>query len=232
MEPRASWIVALLAVTLTAVPALAQQQPRQPAAQPAPRTAQPAQPAQPAQASQNDPSAAIRVKIAVIDIDLIRRDAAAVKDVNTQMESFERAVVAELQKEDDALRAADQELSRQRTILAPDAFNEKRRELGQRVADAQRKAQQKRQDLNQTYNEAMNEVQKTLNAIIFEVAQENALTLILRKDQTVMVAKPLEITETVLERMDKKLPKLRVADPNKPAPRAAPAQPPAARSGR
>jgi Skp family chaperone for outer membrane proteins len=157
----------------------------------------------------------IRVKMAVIDINAVRRNAAAVKDIRAQVEVFRAAFQAEIKKEEEELRTANQELGRQRTILSPEAFTEVRRKFEQRLAGVQRKVQKRKQDLDKALNYAMFEVQKSLNKIIVEVAKEHNLTLVLRKEQTVLVANPLNMTDTVLRRLDEELPTVKVSDPGR-----------------
>ncbi len=52
-----------------------------------------------------------------------------------------------------------------------------------------------------------------LNKIITDVSKEQSLGLILRKNQTILVAKELDITPHVLKRLDTALPSLKVSDP-------------------
>ena len=61
--------------------------------------------------------------------------------------------------------------------------------------------------------EAVKKVEAVLNKIITDVANEQSLGLILRKNQTVLVANELDITPHVLKRLDTALPSLKVSDP-------------------
>jgi Skp family chaperone for outer membrane proteins len=79
----------------------------------------------------------------------------------------------------------------------------------------QRKVQQRKQNLDKALNDAMFEVQKSLNKIVVDLAKEHSLTLVLRKEQTVLVAKPLNITEVVLQRLDQVVPTIKVVEPGK-----------------
>lgn len=197
----------------------AQQQPRpqQPAAQPKP--AAPA--AAPAGAEEGEK---IVVKIAVLDMDTIRRDAGAAKDIREQINKYRTSFQTAIQKEEDELRNANQELARQRTILSPEAFAAERKKFEDRLVEVQRLVQKRKDDLEKSFNDAMRIVNDSLNDIVVELANQEALTLIIRRDQTVLVAKALEITPVVLDRLNKKLPKVKVADPSAadaPAPKPA-----------
>ena len=154
----------------------------------------------------------IRVKMAVIDMNEIRRNAAAVKDIRAQVENLRAAFQTEIKNEEEELRAANQELGRQRAILSPEAFTEERRKFEQRLAGVQRKVQQRKQNLDKALNDAMFEVQKSLNKIVVDLAKEHNLTLVLRKEQTVLVAQPLNMTDAVLQRLDQALPTVKVSE--------------------
>ena len=61
--------------------------------------------------------------------------------------------------------------------------------------------------------QVVEKVEAVLNKIINQVAKEQSLGLILRKNQTILVATELDITPDVLKRLDTALPSLKVSDP-------------------
>ena len=148
------------------------------------------------------------IKIAIIDIDAIRLHAAVVKDIRSQIVKFRKVYQATIQKEEEELRNANQELARKRAILTPEAYAEERRKFERRLADVQRMVQTRKQDLDKAQGDAMSKVEGILNGIVLEMAKEKGLDLILRKNQTVLGAKSLHITKEVLDLLDKKLPSL------------------------
>ncbi|MEK7245746.1 MAG: OmpH family outer membrane protein [Pseudomonadota bacterium] len=168
----------------------------------------------PARAQQpQQPTDPIPLKVGVIDIEQIRRDSTAVKDARNQIATFHNVVQAEIQKEENELREANQELARQRTILAPEAFNEERRKFEARLVEVQRKVQERRQELDDIQNDVMRRMNESVAEVVVEIAQEQAFTLILRLDQSVFAAQPLLITQIVLDRLNKKLPSIKIAEP-------------------
>lgn len=181
----------------------------------APAGLKPAQQAQPAPAAADGDRAPVRVKIAILDVDRIRAEAAALKDLRAQIEKYRNVYKTEIQKEEDDLRKANDELVRKRSVLSPEAFEDERRKFEQRFVDVQRKVQQRRQALEKSGRTSEGTVQKALNDVVAQVAQENQLTLILRNDQVVFLATDLDITSVVLERLNKKMPSVKVPDPSK-----------------
>ena len=152
------------------------------------------------------------VNVAVIDFEEIRRQASVVKDIRKQVGKLRSVFQADIQKEEEALRNADKELARKRTILTPDAFSEERRKFQQRVAEVQRLVQDRKQKLDSALATAMRKVEVTLKDIVTEMAKKKKLTLILRKEQTVLAAPSLSITKEVLRMVEEKMPSLKIPD--------------------
>lgn len=150
---------------------------------------------------------------AVIDLDLIRREAAVFKDVRAQIIKYHEGLQAENKKDEEKLRNESQELARKRTILSPDAFADERRKFEQRLEDVQRVVQDRKRGLDRVQEEAMRKVGRALTRVITDMAKQLRLTLILRKDQTFFVANQLDITGEVLKRLDKAMPSLKLNPP-------------------
>lgn len=157
----------------------------------------------------------VEIPIAIIDVQWILRESKAVKSIRDQITKFGSKFEEEIEKDRNAIRKANQELARQRTILAPEAFAEKRRKFEQRVVEVQRLVQQRQRQLDKSRNEAMIAVNKAYTGIVSGLANEKNLALIIRKNQTAFSVKTLDVTNDVLARLDKKLPTVKVAEPGK-----------------
>jgi len=153
------------------------------------------------------------IRIGIVDLTAVRQNSSAMKSVNEQIASYRETFQKDIQEEEASLRDANQELSRQRTVLSAEAFEEARRQFEDRVAEVQRKVQQRKNELESARAVALRELHQSLNLIIAEIAKERGLTLVLRRDQTVLSAKSLEITTDVTERLNSQLPNLTVSKP-------------------
>ncbi|MEE1555082.1 MAG: hypothetical protein V1262_04085, partial [Alphaproteobacteria bacterium] len=76
--------------------------------------------------------------IAVLDVQLVMRRAAAAKGINTAMEARRKAFEEEIAAEREVLKDEEQKLRKQGTILSPEAMNEKRRVLENKISDLRR----------------------------------------------------------------------------------------------
>ena len=155
------------------------------------------------------------IKIGVIDINMIIRDALAFNSIREQIAKYRKVFQAEIQKEEEALRDANQELTRQRTLLSAEAFTEKRKDFEKRVADVQRLVQQRKQNLDRVQGAAMEKIQKSLQDIVTAFALEQDISLIVRQDQTLLASNTLLITKVVLDRLNSVMPTVKVALPAK-----------------
>jgi Skp family chaperone for outer membrane proteins len=155
------------------------------------------------------------IKIGVIDINMIIRDALAFNAIREQITKYRKVFQAEIQKEEEALRNANQELTRQRTLLSAEAFTEKRKDFEKRVAGVQRLVQQRKQNLERVQGAAMGKIQKSLQEIVTAFALEQDISLIVRKEQTLLASNSLLITKVVLDRLNSVMPTIKVGLPAK-----------------
>lgn len=152
------------------------------------------------------------VNLAVIDIEAIRQRAKVVKNIRKQIGKYQVSFRDAIQKEEEKLRKANQELERKRTIMSPEAFGEERKKFEENFLNVQRMVQIRKRKLDQAQFEAMRKVELKLNAIVTDLAKKNNLNLILRRSQTVLVTPILSITNEVLKEIDKDMPTLKVPD--------------------
>ncbi len=155
----------------------------------------------------------VPLNIAILDVQSVFQNAAAVKSIQANMRAYIEAYRAGTQREEEEIRAAQQELASKREGLSGEEYEAERRKLEQRLLEAQARVQERKQGLDETQQQGMNAVQMALNTIVTEIASEKGITLILRKDQTVLNATALEITDEVLKRLNARLPEIEIASP-------------------
>jgi Skp family chaperone for outer membrane proteins len=118
-----------------------------------------------------------------------------------------------LREQERALREADEELARQRSILSPEAYAKKRGELEQRIAALRREARNRKRGLDKIFTQGMTRVQAELAKVAKEIAEERGLDLILSKATVVLVKPKFELTEEAVRRLNARLPDLPAAQP-------------------
>jgi Skp family chaperone for outer membrane proteins len=151
--------------------------------------------------------------IAVIDLQKVRRDSIAVKALSQRIAEQKAIYQGELREQETALREADQELARQRSILSPKAYASKRVELEGRVATLQRDARDRKRALDKIFAKGMSQVQAALTEVAKEIAKELGLDLVLSKTTVVLVKPKFELTQEVVRRLNVRLPDLPAVQP-------------------
>lgn len=151
--------------------------------------------------------------IAVVDVQGIMRAAKAAKAIHDQIETRRSAYQEEVAAEERRLRVAEQDLSQQRAVLAPDAYQQKVREFQTKVAEVQRQVQMRKRELDETFARAMNEVRKSLVAVVAEIAEQRGIKLVLFKSQIVIAEKFLDVSDETLQRLNERLPTVKVELP-------------------
>ena len=164
-------------------------------------------------AGQDGDERQVPLNVAILDVQSVFQNAAAVKSIQVTMRTYIEAYRAGTQREEEEIRAAQQELAGKRESLSQEQYEAERRKLEQRLLEAQARVQERKRGLDETQQQGMNAVQMALNSIVTEIANEQNLTLILRKEQTVLNATALEITDEVLNRLNARLPTIDIAGP-------------------
>ncbi len=202
---------ALTAVALLPLSANAQQQDQKPAATP-PALVMPAQVVQSPAASAKGESLKAPV-VAVVDVQRVMQESIASKAIQKTIESQRDAYQKEIQALEDKLQSAENELRKQQTVLAADAFAAKRRDFEKQVADVQRTVQTRKRSLDTAFNDAMGQVQKVMLDNVQAIADERGVNMVVPRNLLVLFSSNLDVTDAVLERLNKQLPSVTVTVP-------------------
>ena len=151
--------------------------------------------------------------IIIVDSQEVVTKSAAGKSILAQRDKYAQQFQGEVEKEKKALAEAEAELGRQRSILAPDAFAQKAKELQQRFVESQRKMQERGAALDKSLNTAMGQLRQQAGKIVAEVATETGANLVLQEGSVLNFDPAMNVTTQVIERLDKAAPKIDVPPP-------------------
>lgn len=143
--------------------------------------------------------------IVVVDANRIQRESLAGKAVVGERERYQQTFNTEFETARKQLQVSEKELAQQRTSLPAEVFQEKVRTLNSRVAEFQRQYQGAVRALDKSSAVAGNELQKAIVAVTSEVASEQGVGLVLHKQQVFLHDERMDITNIVIERLNKRL---------------------------
>lgn len=149
-------------------------------------------------------------RIAVVDLQFVQQKSTAMIDIQAQLEQRRKVYQDEINVKERELRAADQELARQSSVLAAEALTQRRREFEARVAEVQRDVQRRKRELDQAYDAGRTQVQRAVIGIIAELAKTRGFNLVLLHQQIVFADNALNISDEVLQLLNERLPRVEV----------------------
>lgn len=164
----------------------------------------------PAYANQPQTQSAASNVISIIDTQVILEKSTAIQKVKEQLDKKAEEFKNESSNKEAYFKKKYEDLEKQKSVLAKEAFEQKNNDLAKEFSDTQKKIQENRNSLDKAYMEAMQEFEKTLTDIVKQEASKLGSKIALPKAQTLYSDPSLDITNNVLEVLNKKLPNISV----------------------
>jgi len=143
--------------------------------------------------------------IGVINMQAIMQTSDAAKSINKQMQTQEKKYRTEISKHEEDIRSSEAELRKQQDLLGAEEFEGKRKSFEKDVIEAQKLVQQRKRTLDIGYGKAMQKLAQEAEKIARDIAKEKGIALVLPSDSVFIAEKSLDITQPVLEKLNKSL---------------------------
>ena len=156
------------------------------------------------------------MRMAVIRMDAVQADAAALKNLRSQKESYEKKLRDELTSEQKTLEKEKVEIEKSQDVLSPEALQRRVVDYQKRVTSLQRSLTERAQSIEESYQRALAEIQdKHLDPIIEGIIAKKNLSLVIdgRFARTGAKVAGLDITDDVVKALDKKVSSVKMAKP-------------------
>lgn len=154
----------------------------------------------------NEPAPAAQA-FGVIDMNKVMQITDVAKDIFSQMEVKRKEYQANISKEETALRAAEQEILKQKDSLSKDEFEKKRKEFEGKVVNGQKLVQERKRILDQAFSSSMGSLRGEAIKIVADVAKERNYSAVFTQDAVMISTPNLDMTDVVIERMNKQVKK-------------------------
>lgn len=151
--------------------------------------------------------------IAVLDNAQIMQTSDAAKDIRRQVQDIRDRFRDSIQTEEHRLRQQEAELKRQRSILSPEVYEERRQKFKGQVIAAQRRGQDHQRQLDEAFKSAMSQVQAAVIDIVQQLTEEKGYTIVVDNSQVLVADRTLDITRDVITRLNQKLKTVTVTKP-------------------
>jgi len=150
------------------------------------------------------------VSLAVVDFRGVLAKSEAARNIRSAVDEKRRELRKYFLEVENSLRDEQKDLSKKRSIVTAEAFEQRARKLKEKAQSAQKLAQTSNQKLKKSFDQAMDKVQKELLRTVAEVAEESGVGVVLFRSAIVIAVKKLDISKEVLKRLNKKLPDVKV----------------------
>ena len=152
--------------------------------------------------------------ITVIDMQYIVARSSAAVLVREELEDLKKKYSLEISNEEEELKALQEELSSQRSILPPDEFSKMESEFREKVERLQTSVAEKNKEIEVILNRTVNAIQTKAIQIVTNIARERSLAAVLDTSTVVIAADSINISNQVLEILNKELPSLDIENVN------------------
>jgi Skp family chaperone for outer membrane proteins len=162
--------------------------------------------------------------IGVIGVPDVMRAATAAQQIEKIIGERREKLNEDAQKEQAAWRDMQQALANDRAKLSAEQIRARERELQDRITKAQREFRERGNVIQLAAQYGLAQIERTLIALIQRVAESRNMNLVLHRQQVALNVNEFDITEQVVQQLNKVLPSV-VVPPDGAMPPMAAAQP-------
>lgn len=149
--------------------------------------------------------------ILVIDFQRVTQESLVGKDVAAQMESNRVELENRVRQLEEELRTQEEEIVKQKSIISPDAYEQRVRDFQVKAQTARQELQQKQQARQRAVQQANVEIQRSLRPIVRSIMEGRGATMVLDKNFVADHISGLDVTTEVIEQLDQAMPSFQVS---------------------
>ena len=149
-------------------------------------------------------------KIVYLNMNQLIQQSEVGKYVNNELKRINDLNIKDLTKLENLIKSEDAKLIKQKSILKEEDFKLKLDELKLKYQSYQEKKNKKNKDLENLKNKSGNQILKVINEILSEYSSKESISLVIEKKNVVMGKTSLDITNDILQLLNKKIKKIEV----------------------
>ncbi len=149
-------------------------------------------------------------KIVYIDMNNILKESKAYATVEKELTKLHEKKLYGFKKMQENLQKKEMDLISKRNILARGEFDANVKLLNEEAKKFQVERRKWYDDMTERRNKARAEVLKSLDPIITEYFKQNQISILLFKRNIAIGTSDLDITDTIIDELDKKLPSIKM----------------------
>ena len=152
----------------------------------------------------------INFPAAVIDMKVVLSKSSAFVTLQKEIQNLEKNYKEEIQNEENLLKKEQEKLVAQKSVLSAEEFKEMEDTFKQKVNKIQGKVEKIRRELESTMAKGMQIIQQEAVKHMKEIAKKEGYLLVFDANTTVISADRINISNIVVDKLNKSLPKITV----------------------
>jgi len=149
-------------------------------------------------------------KVVYLDVEKIMQESIAGKAIITTIKKKREKTISMFQKKEKEIIEKEKKLISQKNVLNEDEFKKKIQDLRGDIANYQKDRNKASNDITQTRIKASTALIKELTPILETYSKENSIRIIVQKKHIVMGSKEDDITNDVLNLVNKKIKNIKI----------------------
>ena len=143
--------------------------------------------------------------IVFLDMDKIMLKSKAGKSITVELEKIHKNNITTFKQKEEELKNKETSIVSQKNVLSNEEFEKKINSLRKEANEYRIKRRDLINSLTEKRVEAQNKLIKTLNPILADYSKKNSISMIIQKKNIIIGKSELEITDDILEILDKSL---------------------------
>ena len=143
--------------------------------------------------------------IVFLDMDKIMLKSKAGKSITVELEKLHKNNITTFKQKEEELKNKETSIVSQKNVLSDEEFEKNINSLRKEANEYRIKRRDLINSLTEKRVEAQNKLIKTLNPILADYSKKNSISMIIQKKNIIIGKTELEITDDILEILDKSL---------------------------
>lgn len=149
-------------------------------------------------------------RFAVVNVKRIVNESKAAKTADKEVKALQKKYIKQAEAKEKKLKKREEQLVKQQKALSQEAFLKKVKEFKKRIETERKEVIKKRKILEASYISALELIKKETLKVVAEIAHGKNVDIVLPTSQILYFKKGVDISDEVLERLNKELPKVKI----------------------
>ena len=147
-------------------------------------------------------------KIIIVDINSLIANSTAGQSIKSKLKEEKDSLVKQFKKKEEDLKKQEQKLVSQKNVLSEEEFRTKAKSLNEKINLYKKEKKSKLDEVAINRNRRVSKLLEAINELLIDYSTKNSITLILDKKNTIISKNEIDLTNVILDSLNKKIKKI------------------------